>query len=78
MSRRYEYGVSTRTLTVLVYVVTVGWAANLVAPLIVHSYPGSTGVNGVMGALLGMLGAARYQASRNKQPRPKKEGDDDE
>jgi hypothetical protein len=63
-----EYGVSTRTLTVLVYVVTLCWATNIVAPLLVSSYEGSTGANGIMGALLGLLGAARYQASRNQTP----------
>lgn len=66
-----EYGVSTRTLTVLVYVVTVVWAVNIVAPLVLQSYESNTGANGIMGALLGLLGAARYQASRNKEPKKK-------
>lgn len=65
----HDYGVSTRTLTVMVYVVTVVWALNIVAPLVVSSYAGNTGANGIMGALIGLLGAARYQASRNKEPR---------
>ncbi len=64
----HEYGVSTRTLTVLVYIVTVVWAVNIVAPLLLHGYESNTGANGIMGALLGLLGAARYQASRNKEP----------
>lgn len=67
----YEYGVSTRTLTILVYIVTVAWAVNLLAPLVFTGYEGSTGANGVMGALIGLLGAARYQASRNKEPKKK-------
>ncbi|WP_156161658.1 hypothetical protein [Nocardia vulneris] len=66
-----EYGVSTRTLTVLVYIVTVVWAVNIVAPLLFQAYESNTGANGIMGALLGLLGAARYQASRNKEPKKK-------
>lgn len=66
-----DYGVSTRTLTVLVYIVTVVWAVNIVAPLLLQSYESNTGANGIMGALLGLLGAARYQASRNKEPKKK-------
>ncbi len=68
---RYEYGVSTRTLTVLCYVITICWATNIFAPLFIDGYARNTGVNGVMGAFLGLLGAARYQASRNKEPRKK-------
>lgn len=67
----YDYGVSKRTLTVLVYIVAFVWAANLLAPLVVSTYESSTGANGVMGALIGLLGAARYQASRNKEPKKK-------
>ncbi|MBB5915269.1 hypothetical protein BJY24_004136 [Nocardia transvalensis] len=74
---QHDYGVSTRTLTVLCYVITLVWATNIVAPLVVDGYAGNTGVNGVMGALLGVLGAARYQASRNKE-RPRKKADNGE
>lgn len=70
-----EYGVSTRTLTVLVYVVTVVWALNIVAPLVFQGYESNTGANGIMGALLGLLGAARYQASRNKEPKKRDPSD---
>lgn len=65
----HDYGVSTRTLTVLVYIVALVWAANLLAPLVVETYQSNTGANGVMGALIGLLGAARYQASRNRESR---------
>lgn len=58
--------VSTRTLTVLVYLVAGAWAINLLAPLFVSGVESSTGANGVMGALIGLLGAARYHASRSK------------
>lgn len=68
---RHDYGVSTRTLTVLCYIITICWATNIVAPLFINGYPGNTGVNGVMATLLGLLGAARYQSSRNKEPRKK-------
>lgn len=61
-----DFGVSTKTLTVLVYVVTFCWVGNLVAPLVVSTYQGNTGVNGIMGAIIGLLGAARFQASRNR------------
>lgn len=71
-----DFGISTRTLTVLVYVVTIVWAVNLLAPLVIEGYTSSTGANGIMGALIGLLGAARYQASRNKEP--KKRADRDE
>lgn len=71
-----DFGVSTRTLTVLVYVVTFVWATNLLAPLVLSGFTSSTGANGIMGALIGLLGAARYQASRNKEP--KKRADSDE
>lgn len=67
----HDYGVSTRTLTAFVYIVALVWAANLLAPLVVSTYESNTGVNGVMGAVIGLLGAARYQASRNKEPRKK-------
>lgn len=67
-----EDGVSTRTLTVLVYVVTTVWALNIVAPLVLSAYVSNTGANGIMGALLGLLGAMRYQkASRNREPKKK-------
>ncbi|WP_330256268.1 hypothetical protein OG874_17920 [Nocardia sp. NBC_00565] len=59
-------GVSTRTLTALVYIVALAWAINLLAPLVIDGYTSNTGANGVMGALIGLLGAARYQVSRNK------------
>lgn len=59
-------GVSSRTLTALVYTVMGVWAANLLAPLIIRGFESSTGVNGVMGALLGLLGAARY-STRGKR-----------
>jgi hypothetical protein len=71
-----DFGVSTRTLTVLVYVVSIVWATNLLAPLVITGFTGSTGVNGVMGALIGLLGAARYQASRHKEPKKKAESDE--
>ncbi|MFC9146901.1 hypothetical protein [Streptomyces bacillaris] len=71
-----DYGVSTRTLTVLVYVVTICWAGNIFAPLVIDSYTGNTGVNGIMGAIIGLLGAARFQASRNRDREI--QGDQDE
>lgn len=70
-----DFGVSTRTLTALVWVVTVVWAGNIVAPLVITTYPGNTGVNGIMGAIIGLLGAARFQASRNRN---REQGDDNE
>ena len=79
MSRRDDYGVSTRTLTVLCYVVTGCWAANIVAPMLIAGYSGNTGVNGVMGALLGLLGAFRYRASltRDSRKEPRKKAEDE-
>lgn len=71
-----DFGVSTRTLTILVYIVSFVWGVNLLAPLAIAGFASNTGVNGVMGALIGLLGAARYQASRNKEP--KKRADRDE
>jgi len=71
-----DFGVSTRTVSVLVYVVTVCWAANIFAPLVIDTYQGNTGVNGIMGAIIGLLGAARFQASRNRNPET--QGDTDE
>lgn len=73
-----DYGVSTRTLTVLVYVVTTVWAANIFAPLVIESYAGNTGVNGIMGAIIGLLGAARLQASRTRGRNREVQGDDDD
>ena len=61
-----DFGVSTKSLTVLVYVVTFCWVGNLFAPLLITTYQGNTGVNGIMGAIIGLLGAARFQASRNR------------
>jgi hypothetical protein len=72
-----DFGVSTRTLTVMVYVVTFVWATNLLAPLVITGYTNSTGANGIMGALIGFLGAARYQASRNKEPKKRADQDDE-
>ncbi|WP_157124212.1 hypothetical protein [Nocardia pseudovaccinii] len=66
-----QYGVSTRTLTVLVYVVSFVWSANLLAPLIIHGFQPNTGVNGVMGTMLGLLGGIRYMASRSDKPKKK-------
>lgn len=70
-----DFGVSTKTITVLVYVVTACWAANIFAPLVITTYQGNTGVNGIMGAIIGLLGAARFQASRN---RDREQGDDND
>lgn len=70
-----DFGVSTKTLTALVWVVTICWVGNLVAPLVITTYQGNTGVNGIMGAIIGLLGAARFQASRN---RDREQGDDNE
>lgn len=64
-----EYGVSVRTLTVVVYVVTAVWAGNIFAPLVITTYQGNSGVNGIMGAVIGLLGAARWQASRSRDRR---------
>lgn len=70
-----DFGVSTKTLTALVWVVTLCWVGNLFAPLVITTYQGNTGVNGIMGAIIGLLGAARFQASRN---RDREQGDDNE
>lgn len=70
-----DFGVSTKTLTALVWVVTICWVGNLFAPLVITTYQGNTGVNGIMGAIIGLLGAARFQASRN---RDREQGDDNE
>lgn len=75
---RYDYGVSTRTLTVLVYIVTICWAANIFAPMVIQGYAGNTGVNGVMGALLGLLGAARYRNKQRSIPPRKTRSESDE
>jgi hypothetical protein len=71
-----EYGVSVRTLTVVVYVVTAAWAGNIFAPLFISTYQGNAGVNGIMGAVIGLLGAARYQASRSRARLDKEQADD--
>jgi hypothetical protein len=71
-----DYGVSVRTLTVVVYVVTVAWAGNIFAPLVISTYQGNSGVNGIMGAVIGLLGAARYQASRSRARLDKEQADD--
>jgi hypothetical protein len=71
-----DYGVSVRTLTVVVYVVTVAWAGNIFAPLVFTEYQGNAGVNGIMGAVIGLLGAARYQASRSRVRLDKEQADD--
>jgi len=68
--------ISTRTLTVVTYGVLAGWIANLIAPLFAPNYPTSAGVNGVMGAMIGLLTATirvRKQAGKKKRP-----GDDDD
>lgn len=72
-----EGTVSTRTLTVLTYGVLTVWAANLLGPLFVRGFESSTGANGVMGALLGLLGAARYQTARTKARKKNKQVDDE-
>lgn len=61
-----DYGVSVRTLDVIAYAVTAVWAANIFAPLAISSFESNSGVNGIMGALLGVIGAARWQASRSR------------
>lgn len=72
MSER-EDAVSTLTLTVLVYVVAIVWATNLLAPLVVKEFQVNTGVNGIMGALIGLLGALRYRKIRNREPQEKED-----
>jgi hypothetical protein len=72
MSER-EDAVSTMTLTVLVYVVAIVWATNLLAPLVVKEFQVNTGVNGIMGALIGLLGALRYRKIRNREPQEKED-----
>ncbi|WP_280186038.1 MULTISPECIES: hypothetical protein [Nocardia] len=75
MSER-EDAVSTMTLTVLVYVVAIVWATNLLAPLVIKEFQVNTGVNGIMGALIGLLGALRYRKIRNREPQEKEDRDE--
>lgn len=75
MSERDD-AVSTLTLTVLVYVVAIVWAANLLAPLVIKEFQVNTGVNGIMGALIGLLGALRYRKQRNREPQEKEDSDE--
>jgi hypothetical protein len=72
----HEDAVSTMTLTVLVYVVAIVWATNLLAPLIIKEFQVNTGVNGIMGALIGLLGALRYRKLRNREPQEKEDRDE--
>lgn len=56
MSRSGGIAVKPWVLTVLALVVTIVWAVNILAGLVVSSWNSDAGVNAVMAALLALIG----------------------
>ena len=69
-------GVSPRTLTFVITVVTIVWAINFVAGIFITEWQGATGVNAVMMAAIGLLGAARFRQHAVEKNPPEKQEDD--
>lgn len=61
-------GVSARTLTFVIVVVTIVWAVNFLAGIVIEQWQGATGVNAVMMAAIGLLGAARFKQTKAEEP----------
>lgn len=61
-------GVSPRTLTFVIVVVTLVWAVNFCAGIVIDQWEGATGVNAVMMAAIGLLGAARFRQNKIEPP----------
>lgn len=65
---RHAGGVSPRTLTFVIVVITVVWAVNFLAGVVIDGWQGATGVNAVMMAAIGLLGAARFRQGQTPEP----------
>jgi len=66
-------GITPHVLTFVIVVVTIVWAVNFLAGVIITGWEGATGVNAVMMATIGLLGAARFQQGKTPlTPPPEK------
>jgi protein-S-isoprenylcysteine O-methyltransferase Ste14 len=61
LPHRHTGGVPPRVLTFVIIVVTIVWAVNFSVGVFIAGWEGATGVNAVMMAAIGLLGAARYR-----------------
>jgi protein-S-isoprenylcysteine O-methyltransferase Ste14 len=68
LPHRHTGGVPPRVLTFVIIVVTVVWAVNFSVGVFITGWEGATGVNAVMMAAIGLLGAARYKQNKLEPP----------
>lgn len=62
--------ISDRTRTIVIFVVTVVWALNFTAGLVLTDYKPSESINGIFMAIVGGLFALGARDTSNKKPPP--------
>jgi hypothetical protein len=67
---RQSGGVSPRTLTFVIVLITIVWAINFTAGIVIQEWQASSGLNAVMMAVIGLLGAARFRQTQAPPPPP--------